>query len=69
MNFITIDICEMKHLFSGFDDEGRQFDKFGNLVDWWQSDTAIKFATKAQCIVDQVIISFECRKFYYIIGR
>lgn len=38
----------------GFDDEGRQFDSNGNLVDWWQEDTARKFASRAQCIIDQV---------------
>lgn len=41
--------------FSGFDDQGRQFDLHGNLVDWWQDDTEAKFATKAQCMVEQVI--------------
>lgn len=40
--------------FLGFDDEGRQFDSNGNLVDWWQADTAKRFASRAQCIIDQV---------------
>lgn len=40
----------------GFDDQGRQFDLHGNLVDWWQDDTEAKFASKAQCMVEQVII-------------
>lgn len=41
----------------GFDDEGRQFDSNGNLVNWWQDDTTKKFASKAQCIIDQVLQS------------
>jgi len=37
----------------GFDDEGRQFDKDGNLKDWWTKEDGEKFKQKAQCMVDQ----------------
>ena len=37
----------------GFDDEGRQFDKDGNLKDWWSKEDEDKFKQKAQCMVDQ----------------
>ncbi|HWA93916.1 MAG TPA: M13 family metallopeptidase [Terracidiphilus sp.] len=37
----------------GFDDEGRQFDKDGNLKDWWTPSDGKKFNEKAQCMVDQ----------------
>lgn len=37
----------------GFDDEGRQFDKDGNLKDWWTKGDEAKFKQKAQCMVDQ----------------
>jgi putative endopeptidase len=37
----------------GFDDEGRQFDKEGNLKDWWTKDDEAKFTQRAQCMVDQ----------------
>jgi putative endopeptidase len=37
----------------GFDDEGRQFDKDGNLKEWWTKDDETKFKQKAQCMVDQ----------------
>ncbi len=37
----------------GFDDEGRQYDKDGNLKDWWTKDDQSKFTQKAQCMVDQ----------------
>ncbi|UIR56876.1 M13 family metallopeptidase [Sphingobacterium sp. SRCM116780] len=35
---------EMTH---GFDDQGRQYDKEGNLKDWWTPEDAAKFTTKA----------------------
>ncbi len=41
---------EMTH---GFDDQGRQYDKDGNLQDWWTADDAEKFNKKAQVVVDQ----------------
>ncbi|XP_058117957.1 neprilysin-2-like [Anopheles ziemanni] len=37
----------------GFDDQGRQFDKDGNLVDWWQADTKKAYLEKARCIIEQ----------------
>lgn len=41
---------EMTH---GFDDQGRQFDADGNLVDWWTKDDADKFTEKVQILVEQ----------------
>jgi len=37
----------------GFDDEGRQFDKDGNLKDWWTKEDGQKFNDRAQCMVKQ----------------
>jgi endothelin-converting enzyme/putative endopeptidase len=37
----------------GFDDEGRQFDKDGNLRDWWTKDDEQKFNDRADCMVKQ----------------
>ena len=37
----------------GFDDEGRQFDKDGNLKDWWTKDDEKKFTERADCMVKQ----------------
>jgi endothelin-converting enzyme/putative endopeptidase len=37
----------------GFDDEGRQFDKDGNLKDWWTKEDEQKFNGRAQCMVKQ----------------
>ncbi len=41
---------EMTH---GFDDQGRQYDKNGNLKDWWTKEDAKKFEERAACVVDQ----------------
>ena len=40
---------EMTH---GFDDQGRQFDKDGNLKDWWTEDDADKFDKRASGLTD-----------------
>ncbi|WP_308769885.1 M13 family metallopeptidase [uncultured Bacteroides sp.] len=40
---------EMTH---GFDDQGRQFDKNGNLTDWWAPGDADRFKARAQVMVD-----------------
>ncbi|KAM7312472.1 neprilysin-2-like [Ixodes scapularis] len=37
----------------GFDDEGRQFDKDGHNLNWWEPETDLKFRQRAQCIVEQ----------------
>ena len=52
----------------GFDDQGRQFDQDGNLVNWWHPDTSrrykyclrflliiliLRYLSKAECIVKQ----------------
>lgn len=40
---------EMTH---GFDDQGRQYDKDGNLKDWWTEEDAKKFDERAQVMVN-----------------
>jgi len=41
---------EMTH---GFDDQGRQYDKEGNLHDWWLADDSKNFEAKTKVLVDQ----------------
>ena len=41
---------EMTH---GFDDQGRQYDKDGNLKDWWTKEDAEKFTKRVQVMIDQ----------------
>ncbi|RWS26728.1 Membrane metallo-endopeptidase-like 1 [Leptotrombidium deliense] len=37
----------------GFDDQGRQFDEYGNLNDWWDKKTDEVYRQKSQCVVKQ----------------
>ncbi len=37
----------------GFDDQGRQFDKNGNLKDWWTKEDVQAFNDRAECMVKQ----------------
>jgi putative endopeptidase len=40
---------EMSH---GFDDQGSQYDKDGNLANWWTEDDSAKFKERAQVLVE-----------------
>ena len=47
---------EMTH---GFDDQGRNYDKDGNLVDWWTAEDAERFTERAEILVkqyDQIVV-------------
>mgnify|MGYP006283505431 CR=1 FL=1 len=41
---------EMTH---GFDDQGRLYDKEGNLTNWWTEDDSKRFEKRSQVLVDQ----------------
>lgn len=41
---------EMTH---GFDDQGKQYDKEGNLNNWWTDEDTKRFEAKAQVLIDQ----------------
>lgn len=41
---------EMTH---GFDDQGRNYDKDGNLTDWWTAEDAARFTERADILVKQ----------------
>lgn len=42
---------EMTH---GFDDQGRNYDKDGNLIDWWTAEDAVRFTERADKLVDSI---------------
>ena len=52
-NFGHIGSVVGHELTHGFDDEGRQFDGKGNLVDWWTGEDAKQFEQRADCLVKQ----------------
>jgi putative endopeptidase len=53
VNLGGIGVVVGHELTHGFDDRGAQFDADGNLVDWWQPDTAQQFKQRTQCVIEQ----------------
>lgn len=53
MNYGAIGYVIGHEITHGFDDQGRQFDSDGNLVDWWQENTKKAYLEKARCIIEQ----------------
>ncbi|MFI5289944.1 MAG: M13 family metallopeptidase, partial [Polyangia bacterium] len=53
VNFGAIGMVMGHELTHGFDDEGRQFDAKGNLVDWWTPAVSKEFDKRADCVVKQ----------------
>ncbi|PKU24882.1 M13 family peptidase [Telmatospirillum siberiense] len=53
LNFGAIGMVIGHEMTHGFDDQGRQYDGKGNLVDWWTTEDARKFGAKSQCLVDE----------------
>lgn len=53
MNYGAIGFVIGHEITHGFDDQGRQFDSDGNLVNWWEEETKVAYLKKAQCIIDQ----------------
>jgi putative endopeptidase len=51
-----------------FDDQGRQFDREGNLKDWWQKDDTAKLAARTKCVVD-MYAGFEAIKNGFVDGK
>ena len=48
MNYGAIGVVIGHEMTHGFDDQGRQYDKDGNLKDWWTEEDAKKFEERAQ---------------------
>lgn len=53
MNYGAIGHIVGHEITHGFDDVGRQYNKEGNLANWWEQNTKEAFDSKAQCIVHQ----------------
>ena len=59
INYGAIGVVIAHEMTHGFDDQGRQFDKNGNLKDWWTAEDAEKFGERAQRLVehfDQIVV-------------
>lgn len=53
MNYASIGWIMGHEISHGFDDQGHQFDKHGNLLNWWAESTKQTYNQKKKCIVDQ----------------
>ena len=51
-NYGAIGVVIGHELTHGFDDQGRQYDKDGNLNDWWTEDDAKNFDNNKQSLID-----------------
>ena len=53
VNYGAIDVVIGHEMTHGFDDQGRNYDKDGNLIDWWTAEDAVRFKERADKLVDQ----------------
>lgn len=52
LNYGAIGVIIGHEMTHGFDDQGRQFDKNGNLMEWWQKEDVEKFNALADRLVE-----------------
>ena len=53
VNYGAIGVVIAHEMTHGFDDQGSQFDKDGNMKDWWTTEDRAAFEKKTQVLVDQ----------------
>ncbi|XP_053777819.1 membrane metallo-endopeptidase-like 1 [Desmodus rotundus] len=53
LNFGGIGMVIGHEITHGFDDNGRNFDKNGNMLDWWSNFSAQHFQKRSECMVYQ----------------
>ena len=53
VNYGAIGVVIGHEITHGFDDQGRQYDKKGNLTDWWTKKDAELFKERAQVLINQ----------------
>ena len=53
VNYGAIGVVIAHEMTHGFDDQGSQFDKMGNMNDWWTAEDRAAFEKKTQVLVDQ----------------
>ena len=53
VNYGAIGVVIAHEMTHGFDDQGSQFDKVGNMNDWWTKEDRAAFEKKTQILVDQ----------------
>lgn len=53
LSFGAIGFIIGHELTHGFDNSGRHYDKYGNMMDWWGNSSAIAFNQRSQCLVEE----------------
>ena len=53
LNFGGMGVVMGHELTHAFDDQGRQYDKYGNLHQWWNDKTIEKFKERTNCLARQ----------------
>ncbi len=53
VNYGAIGVVIAHEMTHGFDDQGSQFDKMGNMNDWWSKSDRTAFEKKTQVLVEQ----------------
>jgi membrane metallo-endopeptidase-like protein 1 len=53
MNFGGIAMVIGHEMIHGFDNRGRQYDKSGNMKQWWANSSIEGFNQRVQCVIDQ----------------
>ncbi len=53
LNFGAMGVVMGHELTHAFDDQGREYDKEGNLHRWWRDKTLAHFVERVQCYIDQ----------------
>ncbi|XP_030566153.1 neprilysin-3 isoform X1 [Drosophila novamexicana] len=53
LNFGAMGVVMGHELTHAFDDQGREYDKFGNINHWWDAKSIDRFNKKAECISNQ----------------
>ncbi|KAH8382417.1 hypothetical protein KR009_003389 [Drosophila setifemur] len=53
LNYGSIGTILGHELTHGFDDSGRRFDRFGNMVEWWSNETINEYINRTECFVEQ----------------
>jgi putative endopeptidase len=53
VNYGAIGVVIGHEITHGFDDQGRKYDKEGNLNDWWAEEDAIRFNERAEILIEQ----------------
>ncbi|XP_068507427.1 endothelin-converting enzyme 2b isoform X2 [Syngnathus scovelli] len=53
LNFGRIGVVMGHELTHAFDDQGREYDKEGNLKPWWQNSSVDAFRQRTECMVEQ----------------